>query len=306
MEPAVEVIGLAKRFGERAALNGVDLTIRQGEMVALLGASGSGKSTLLRHLCGLTAAERGAVRVLGRTIQQDGVLARNLRAARADVAMIFQQFNLVGRLPVMLNVLTGALHRQPAWRGLLRRFPAAEYALAWQAMSRVGIEHCAWQRASTLSGGQQQRAAISRAMLQGAKVILADEPIASLDPESARNVMELLAGLHRGGATVIVSLHQIGFAFAFCPRSVALHQGRVVYDGPTNELTPERLRELYGAASDEWLGATDGKLEPGAGSEPPSAPAQGTPASVRPPPASLRPVPSFLPPSTDSARWRSA
>ncbi|MGE0802804.1 MAG: phosphonate ABC transporter ATP-binding protein [Lautropia sp.] len=257
MQLAVEVTGLRKRFGDHEALAGVDVAIAPGEMVALLGASGSGKSTLLRHLCGLTIGDAGHVRIFGRTIQVDGVPDVDLRRQRAEIAVIFQQFNLVDRLPVMLNVLAGSLHRQPLWRGLLRRFPHAEYGRAWRALERVGIAQCAWQRASTLSGGQQQRAAISRAIVQGARLALADEPIASLDPESARNVMDLLAALNRDQrVTVLVSLHQIDFAFAYCPRTIALHRGRVVYDGPTGELTPARLRDLYGSASDELFGGT--------------------------------------------------
>jgi len=156
----------------------------------------------------------------------------------------------------MVNVLAGALHRLPLCRGLLRRFPAAELARAQDAMARVNIAKCAWQRASTLSGGQQQRAAISRALVQGAELILADEPIASLDPEASRKVMQSLADVNRDlGVTVLVSLHQVDFAFAFCPRTIALHEGRVVFDGPTRALTPARLRELYGAQIDELLPA---------------------------------------------------
>ncbi len=254
---AIEVTRLRKSFGGHAALRDVSLTVQRGEMVALLGASGSGKSTLLRHLSGLHRADAGStsrVEVLGRTLQQGGKLARDARATRAQVAAIFQQFNLVDRLSVMKNVLAGALHRQPLWRGLLAQFPQAELQRAHDALKRVGIERCAWQRASTLSGGQQQRAAISRALVQGAQVILADEPIASLDPESSRRVMELLAEVNRElGVTVIVSLHQIDYAFAYCPRTVALRAGEVVHDGATRDLTPQRLRDLYGTQTDELL-----------------------------------------------------
>jgi phosphonate transport system ATP-binding protein len=254
---AIDVKDLHKRFGAKSALRGVSLQVRRGEMVALLGASGSGKSTLLRHLNGLHRADAGSVStvtMLGRTLQQGGRLARDARSIRSDVASIFQQFNLVERLPVMTNVLAGALHRLPLWRGLLGRFPANELTRAYEALATVGMEHCAWQRASTLSGGQQQRAAISRAMVQGAQVILADEPIASLDPESSRRVMELLAQVNREhGVTVLVSLHQVDAAFAYCQRTIAMHAGVVVHDGPTRELTPQRLRELYGTQSDELL-----------------------------------------------------
>jgi phosphonate transport system ATP-binding protein len=260
-QPAIEVESLRKSFHGTPALRGVSLRVERGEMVALLGASGSGKSTLLRHLNGLHRADAGAgsvVRVLGRTVQSGGVLARDIRQQRADVAAVFQQFNLVDRLPVMTNVMAGALHRQPLWRAMLRRFPAAEQQRAWAALQRVGIERCAWQRASTLSGGQQQRAAISRALVQEAKLILADEPVASLDPASSRRVMELLAELNRElGVTVLVSLHQVEHAFAFCPRTIALRAGEVVYDGPTEALGADRLRALYGAQTHELFAPAD-------------------------------------------------
>ncbi|MDT9002305.1 phosphonate ABC transporter ATP-binding protein [Paucibacter sp. APW11] len=250
----IEVDKLSKRFGAKPALREVSLQVERGEMVALLGASGSGKSTLLRHLNGLHRGDAGSVHLLDREVQADGRIAADVRATRARVAMIFQQFNLVDRLPVLSNVLAGALHRMPAWRWALGRFTEAELARAFAALERVGIGACAWQRASTLSGGQQQRAAISRALVQGAEIILADEPIASLDPESSRRVMQLLAELNRElGVTVMVSLHQIDYAFAFCPRTIALRHGEVVYDGPTTALSNERLQQLYGTQSEELL-----------------------------------------------------
>jgi phosphonate transport system ATP-binding protein len=257
----IDVVQLRKTFGPHAALRDVSLQVQRGEMVALLGASGSGKSTLLRHLNGLHRADADShsqIMVLGNVLQQNGRLGPGTRATRAKVAAIFQQFNLVDRLSVMNNVLAGALHRLPLWRGLLGRFPQAELQRAYDALQRVGIERCAWQRASTLSGGQQQRAAISRALVQGAQIILADEPIASLDPESSRRVMELLAQVNRElGVTVIVSLHQVDYAFAYCPRTVALRAGEVVHDGPTEQLTPQRLRDLYGTQTDELLPQRD-------------------------------------------------
>ena len=260
-QSAIEVESLRKSFNGQQALRGVSLRVQQGEMVALLGASGSGKSTLLRHLNGLHRADAGStseVRVLGRLVQRGGALAPDIRRQRADVAAIFQQFNLVDRLPVMVNVMAGALHRMPLWRALARRFPAAEHTRAHQALVRVGIERCAWQRASTLSGGQQQRAAISRALVQQARLILADEPVASLDPASSRRVMELLAELNRElGVTVLVSLHQVEHAFAFCPRTIALRAGEIVFDGPTHALGAERLRALYGAQSEELFAPAD-------------------------------------------------
>ncbi|MBB6560767.1 phosphonate transport system ATP-binding protein [Acidovorax soli] len=260
MPIALRIEQLNKHFANgKHALRGIDLTVHAGEMVALIGASGSGKSTLLRHVAGLVVADgdsHSLVEVDGRCVQQGGRIHRDIRKVRSQVGFVFQQFNLVDRLPVMMNVLVGMLHRTPRWRGWLRVFRPHERALALEALARVGIADCHAQRASTLSGGQQQRAAIARTLVQGAKVVLADEPIASLDPESSRKVMDILARINReDGSTVIVSLHQVDVAIKYCPRVVALHQGRVVYDGPSADLTPALLRELYGVQADEILGA---------------------------------------------------
>jgi len=150
------------------------------------------------------------------------------------------------------------LHCMPLWRGVLRWFNAKERALGLDALQRVGILECHAQRASTLSGGQQQRAAIARTLVQGAQLVLADEPSASLDPESSRNVMEILTRIQReDGRTVLVSLHQVDMAIRYCPRVIALNQGRVVYDGPSAELTPALLRDLYGMQADEFLSGSD-------------------------------------------------
>jgi phosphonate transport system ATP-binding protein len=179
---------LNKHFGNgKHALRDIDLEIDQGEMVALIGASGSGKSTLLRHIAGLMPADAGSescIEVYGECVQRGGQIQRNVRQTRARIGFVFQQFNLVDRLPVMVNVLVGRLHQMPWWRSVTRVFTVRERALALEALDRVGIAECHAQRASTLSGGQQQRAAIARTLVQGARVVLADEPIASLDPES--------------------------------------------------------------------------------------------------------------------------
>jgi len=258
---ALKVEGLSKSFGAaKKALDGVNLTVAPGEMVALIGASGSGKSTLLRHISGFVGADAGsgAIRVNEHVMQEGGRVARSIRHLRADVGFIFQQFNLVGRLTVMTNVLMGQLPRIPLWRSLIGRFTLEEKAEAWHAMKSVGIENLAWQRASTLSGGQQQRVAIARALVQRAGIILADEPIASLDPESARNVMEILARINREqGITVLVSLHQVQFARRYCVRTVALRLGEVVYDGPSAALEAGMLRKLYGASVEEMLDGTE-------------------------------------------------
>lgn len=250
----ITIHGLNKSFGARKALDGVSLQIASGEMVALIGASGSGKSTLLRHVSGLTLGERGSVEIDGCTVQRDGRLARRIRDLRAETGFVFQQFNLVARLPLITNVLTGLLHRVPLWRSLPGRYTRDEMRQGMEALHRVGMLEYAWQRASTLSGGQQQRGAIARTLVQRARAILADEPIASLDPESSRRVMETLAAINREDrCTVVVSLHQVEFARQFCPRIVALREGRVVYDGAAAALSNARLADIYGAEVSQLL-----------------------------------------------------
>ncbi|MEM1045907.1 MAG: phosphonate ABC transporter ATP-binding protein [Pseudomonadota bacterium] len=263
---AIEVTGLSKTFpGGTRALDGVSVDIAEGEMVALIGASGSGKSTLIRHVAGLVASDRGAgrVAVMGRAIQASGRIARDVIAARCHIGVIFQQFNLVPRLSVLVNVLAGFLGRVPRWRGTLGLFSRDEKRKAMRALHRVGIPQTAMQRAATLSGGQQQRAAIARTLVQGARVVLADEPIASLDPASAKRVMETLSQVNReDGITVLVSLHQVEYARRYCPRTIAMRDGRIVFDGPSGDLTIGFLREIYGEASEELVlpDASDGDI----------------------------------------------
>jgi phosphonate transport system ATP-binding protein len=253
--PALRIDDITKTFASgRPALDKVSFVLQPAEMVALIGASGSGKSTLLRHISGFLPADAGAIEVFGRIAQRNGRVAGNIRELRADIGFVFQQFNLVNRLSVLTNVLTGLLYRVPLWRSLSGRFIRAERDAALAELAAVGIAGQAYQRAGTLSGGQQQRAALARTLVQRARIILADEPIASLDPESSRNVMDILSRMNRErGLTVLVSLHQIDFALRYCPRTIALHQGRVVYDGPSKNLDPATLRRIYGAAADELL-----------------------------------------------------
>ena len=254
---SVIVDGLSKTFGRQRALSDVSIAIGSGEMVALIGASGSGKSTLIRHVAGLVvgdAASPSRVAIDGVIMQEGGRLGRDAGRLRRDVGVIFQQFNLVSRLKVLTNVLTGFLGRVPRWRGTLALFTREEKQAALRALARVGILETAGRRASTLSGGMQQRAAIARALVQGARVLLADEPIASLDPASAKRVMETLSEINRSeGITVIVSLHQVEYARRYCPRTIALRDGAVAFDGPSVELTHDMLRDLYGEASEELV-----------------------------------------------------
>ncbi|MFP3549897.1 phosphonate ABC transporter ATP-binding protein [Paraburkholderia sp. SIMBA_049] len=254
---AIRIERLSKTFGNgRKALDEIDLRVEQGEMVALIGASGSGKSTLLRHIAGFTVsdAQPSQIAILGRPIQQNGRIVREVRSIRRDIGFVFQQFNLVNRLTVEANVLIGSLARLPLWRRLTGCFPRSERALSMSALNEVGIGEHARERASNLSGGQQQRAALARALVQQARIILADEPIASLDPESSRRVMEMLRTLnieHR--LTVLVSLHQVDIAMQYCQRTIAMRRGKVVYDGPSAALTPALLQKLYGDDARELL-----------------------------------------------------
>lgn len=259
---AIRVQAINKQFaGGRHALRDVSLSIGAGEMVALIGASGSGKSTLLRHIAGLMPSSGNAdaeIVVNDAVVQKAGRISKDIRKARANIGFVFQQFNLVGRLPVIVNVLAGGVYRMPLWRSLFKIFKRDEVACGIDALRRVGIAECCAQRASTLSGGQQQRAAIARTLVQRAKVVLADEPIASLDPESSRKVMDILQRINQeDGCTVVVSLHQVNVAMKYCPRTIALASGRVVFDGPSVELTPTLLRELYGTQADEILALPD-------------------------------------------------
>lgn len=239
---------VSKTFGARKALNGVSVEVGAGEMVALIGPSGSGKSTLLRSITGLQSIDPGGtISVFGEVVQKDGRVTGKVRAARQKLGMIFQQFNLVGRLSLFSNVMLGALGRVPGWRGFFGLWQSQDKEQAMAALHRVGVSDYAAQRANTLSGGQQQRGAIARAIVQGAQAILADEPVASLDPVSARKVMELLVELNkRDGLGVIVTLHQVDYAVRYCERVIALQKGKVVYDGPSTGLDTARLIEIYG------------------------------------------------------------
>ena len=248
---AIAIHGLNKSFGAKRALSDIHLTVLPGEFVALIGPSGSGKSTLLRHTSGLIAGDKnsGSVTIFGQTVQEGGRVKRRIREIRADVGFIFQQFNLVNRLTLLQNVLVGMVTKVPTWRSLLRIYTKSEKLSAMRSLHRVGLHEHVLQRAGTLSGGQQQRAAIARTMEQRAKIILADEPIASLDPESARMVMESLARLNREDkVTIVISLHQVQFALQYCCRTVAMRDGRIIFDGLSCELTPEMLKQIYGTS----------------------------------------------------------
>ena len=232
------------------ALSNVTLEIAAGERVALIGASGSGKSTLIRAISGLEILDKnsGELCINGREIQSHGQLSNNVRQIRNEIGIIFQQFNLVNQLDVMTNVLIGICPQKNIFEIICKKFTLEEKARALDALEKVGLVDFAYQRSSTLSGGQQQRVAIARALIKGAKILLADEPVASLDPESARKVMETIVNLSQKlDLTFMTSLHQIPVARKYCERTIALNKGVVVFDGPTKELTTAILAELYGS-----------------------------------------------------------
>jgi phosphonate transport system ATP-binding protein len=256
-EIVVDARGISKSFQRGTpVLDNLTFSLTRGEMVALIGASGSGKSTLIRTLAGLVridARKDGRVVILGESIHGNG-RSDFSRVTRARIGVIFQQFNLVPRLSLLTNVCLGLLGKMSPIQGTFGRFSEDDKRKVMQALARVGIAEHALKRASDLSGGQQQRAAIARSLVQGAELLIADEPIASLDPASARRVMELLADMNRNdGLTVFVSLHQVEYALKYCPRTIALRAGKIVYDGPSSALTPAFLNKIYGAESEELL-----------------------------------------------------
>lgn len=254
MSYALSIDGLTKSYGSVTAVSGLNLRIAPGERVALIGASGSGKSTLIRLASGLLVGDCGEVKVFGDAIQRNGALTKDARRIRRSIGLIFQKFNLVNRLSVMTNVLVGALGRISSLRGTLGLYAREDREAAYAALAQVGIEKHAFKRAEALSGGQQQRAAIARALVQRARIVLADEPIASLDPKSAKRVMDLLSELNRTqGITLLVSLHQVDYARAYFDRVVAMRAGEIVFDGPADRLTPSFLTELYGASAEELI-----------------------------------------------------
>lgn len=258
---------ISKSYGDARVLDRVSFEIGRGEMVGLIGASGSGKSTLIRAIAGLTAIDQtepngapaeGEIRLFSQPIQRRGRVARSANALRARVGVVFQQFNLVPRLSVLTNVCLGLLGRMPLLQATVGHFTLEQKRRAMRALARVGIAEHALKRGSDLSGGQQQRAAIARALVQGAEFIVADEPIASLDPNSARRVMDILGDLNRrDGITVLVSLHQVEYALRYCPRTIALKAGEIAYDGPSSALTPELLCAIYGAESDDLFASIE-------------------------------------------------
>ena len=231
--------------GEIRALRDVSLTIEDGQFVVIVGLSGAGKSTLIRAVNGLVPLTGGALHVDGRAVHQLG--RRELRALRSDVGMIFQAFNLVDRATVLQNVLMGRLHRVATWRTLVGRYPADDIAIAARALQRVGMLDRAHARVTALSGGQRQRIGIARALAQEPRLILADEPVASLDPPTSHAVMQHLQRINRElGITTVVNLHFLDLAVAYGERVIGLRDGEVVFDGPGADCDAGVFEDIYG------------------------------------------------------------
>ena len=237
---------VTRRFGANVAVDNVSIAVPEGQMVGVIGASGAGKSTLLRMINRLIDTSEGEIVFAGTNVS--ALNGHKLRDWQRDCAMIFQQFNLVPRLDVLTNVMLGRLNHRSSLASLLNIFSDGERAMAIAALERLGIERAALQRAGTLSGGQQQRVAIARALMQRPRMILADEPIASLDPRNAQIVMQSLRDINRNdGITVVTNLHTLDTARAYCERIVGMQAGKVVFDGGPGELTEAAARSIYGA-----------------------------------------------------------
>ncbi|MGB0967582.1 MAG: phosphonate ABC transporter ATP-binding protein [Halocynthiibacter sp.] len=256
----LEFTNVTKAFGTKKAVDSVSFRVEKPMMIGVIGASGAGKSTLLRMLNRLTDTTEGE-------IVADGVNITSLRGAarrnwQSQCAMIFQQFNLVPRMDVVANVLHGTLNRRSTLRTLFNLYPETDIHRAIDILERLGIAENASKRAEALSGGQQQRVAIARALMQDPKIILADEPIASLDPMNAVIVMDALRRIHEeDGRMVIANLHTLDTARNYCDRVIGMRDGRVVFDGTPDQLTTGVARDIYGAGAGFSEAATSTAIE---------------------------------------------
>ena len=255
MKNVIRVENLTKQFDTgTVALDDVSLTVPKGQMMALIGLSGSGKSTLMRHLNGLTLPTSGDVYVLDTHVNQAS--KRELRAVRHQVGFIFQQFGLVGRLTAIENVLSGALGSLRGPRFGVASYPMALRKKAMEHLDRVGLAEYAFQRADTLSGGQMQRTAIARSLMQNPSIMLADEPVASLDPESSAQVMDIMLRIAKEeNLTVVVTLHQVELAMGWADRIVGLRDGVVVLDDEPKKLGKKKVMEVYQRVAPEGVNA---------------------------------------------------
>src|SRR5215510_3525683 len=258
------VEGLTCRFGTKAAVDNASFSVAPGGFIGVIGRSGAGKSTLLRTINRLAPATSG--RILFDGVDVTALKGQELRKWRARSAMIFQQFNLIGRLDVLTNVLMGRVSEIPTWRSLLQLWPEEDVAVAMSALEQFDMAQLAAQRADQLSGGQQQRVAIARALVQEPEIILADEPIASLDPRNTKVVMDALLRINKHfGMTVLCNLHSLDLARSYCDRLIGMAAGRVVFDGAPAALTDHIARELYDLEANDVMGGAPVKAPKAAG-----------------------------------------
>ncbi|MFY0682123.1 MAG: phosphonate ABC transporter ATP-binding protein [Thalassovita sp.] len=251
---------LTKSFGSNVAVDNVSIHVDRPMMIGIIGASGAGKSTMLRMLNRLEDATSGKIMFEGREIS--GLRNADKRRWQRDCAMIFQQFNLVPRMDVVSNVLHGTLNKRSTLTTLFNLFPTDDIHRAIDILDRLGIAEHAAKRAEDLSGGQQQRVAIARAVMQDPKIVLADEPIASLDPMNAQIVMDDLRRLHdEDGRLVVANLHTLDTARRYCDRVIGMRHGRVVFDGTPEQLTTGVARDIYGADASFSESATSTSIE---------------------------------------------
>ncbi len=256
----LKVRNLTKSFGANTAVDNVDFAVDRPAMIGIIGASGAGKSTLLRMLNRMTDATSGQIEFEGREVLK--LSGARKRAWQSDCAMIFQQFNLVPRMDVVSNVLHGTLNARSSLATMFNLYPNADIHRAIDILDRLGIADHAAKRAESLSGGQQQRVAIARALMQDPRIILADEPIASLDPMNAQIVMDALRRIHdEDGRMVIANLHTLDTARKYCDRVIGMRMGRVVFDGTPAQLTTGVARDIYGAGASFSEAATSTALE---------------------------------------------
>ena len=253
-----------KFFGDNHAVKNVSFEVNKPQMIGIIGRSGAGKSTLLRIINRLTDATDGSIEIEGQNILD--LKSKEKRSWQRNCAMIFQQFNLVPRMDVVSNVLHGTLGNRSTTTTLFNIFPRADIHKAIDILDRLGIAEHAAKRAEALSGGQQQRVAIARAVMQDPKVILADEPIASLDPMNAQTVMEALRRIHdEDGRFVIANLHTLDTARRYCDRIIGMREGQIVFDGTPEDLTTNVARDIYGAGNNFSETATSTEIrEPSA------------------------------------------
>ena len=256
----LELQSVTKRFGDKRAVDNVSFKVDRSMMIGIIGRSGAGKSTLLRMLNRLSDATEGSITFEGTELTT--LKGAQRREWQSHCAMIFQQFNLVPRMDVVSNVLHGTLNRRSTLATMFNLYPQADIHKAIEILDRLGIAEQAPKRAEALSGGQQQRVAIARALMQDPVMILADEPIASLDPMNAQIVMEALRRIHEeDGRMVIANLHTLDTARRYCDRVIGMRDGRVVFDGTPAQLTTGVARDIYGAGADFSEAATSTEIE---------------------------------------------